>query len=346
MPNPISWSETDRKYPGLSEVFFFNFKFFVSGGQLMIWLISIIQTLLFISLSPLLAGWIKWCKCFIQNRKAPSLLQPYRDLWKLIHKRTVMSEHTSWVFLKTPYIVFLATAVAASVIPLIAVDLPTATSADVIVLIVFFALTRFFLALAALDNGTTIRCSSREMTISSLEEPIMVMAIFTLTMTASSSNLSDAISYVLDHGVVLQLSFIFSLFAMILVAIVETGRIPVDNPATNLELSMIHEAMILEYSGRRLALIDWTNYIKLMLYGVLIANIFFPWGIAEQFTLSALSFALLIIIVKLAVLALFLAISETLFAKIRLSRVLEYLSFAYLLGILSLLSHVILEVSN
>jgi formate hydrogenlyase subunit 4 len=318
------------------------------GDKLMNWLMAVIQTILFVTLAPLLAGWIKYCKCYLQNRKAPSLLQPYRNLLKLTHKQPVVSEHASWLFVISPYIIFSATVLAATVVPIIAVDLPTAASADVIVLVGFFAFARFFLALAGLDIGTAFggMGSSREMTISTLAEPAMLMAIFTLTMTASSTNLSYAISYVLEQGVVLRPSFIFALFAMILVAIAETGRIPVDNPATHLELTMIHEAMILEYSGRHLALIEWASQIKLMLYGVLIANIFFPWGIAEQLTLPALGNALLLIIAKLGLLALLLALSETLFAKMRLFRVQEYLSFAYLLGLLGLLSHIILEASR
>lgn len=312
------------------------------------WLMAIVQAGLFVILAPLLAGWIKWCKCRLQNRRAPSLLQPYRDLWKLTHKQPVVAEQASWLFIITPYVIFSAMILAASTVPLIAVDLPTSASADVIVLVGFFALARFFQALAGLDIGTAFggMGSSREMTISSLAEPAMLMAVFTLTMAASTTNLSFAIGFVLDQGIVLRPSFVFALFALILIAIAETGRIPVDNPATHLELTMIHEAMILEYSGRHLALIEWASQVKLMLYGVLIANIFFPWGIAQQFTWSALGDALLSIVAKLMLLALFLALSETLFAKMRLFRVQEYLSFAYLLGLLGLLSHIILEVSR
>jgi len=174
----------------------------------------------------------------------------------------------------------------------------------------------------------------------------MLMAIFTLTMTASTTNLSVAIGHVVNDGLVLRPSFVFALFALILVAIAETGRVPVDNPATHLELTMIHEAMILEYSGRHLALIEWASQLKLMLYGVLIANIFFPWGIAESFTAQALAYGLLAITGKLALLGLLLALSETLLAKMRLFRVQEYLGFAYLLGLLGMLSHIILEAAR
>ena len=174
----------------------------------------------------------------------------------------------------------------------------------------------------------------------------MLMAIFTLTMTASTTNLSGAIAHVLNEGLVLRPSFVFALFALILVAVAETGRIPVDNPSTHLELTMIHEAMILEYSGRYLALIEWASQLKLMLYGVLIANIFFPWGISETLNPKDLGYGLLAILGKLALLAIFLAIAETLVAKMRLFRVQEYLSFAYLLGLLGMLSHIILEASR
>jgi formate hydrogenlyase subunit 4 len=311
----------------------------------MSWLIAIVQTLLFVALAPLLAGWLKCCKCRLQNRKSPSLFQPYRDL---IKKQPVVAAQASWLFTISPYMIFSATVLAATVVPLIAVDLPTSASADVIVMVGFFAFARFFLALAGLDVGTAFggMGSSREMTISSLAEPAMLMAIFTLTMTASTTNLSLAIDHVVQEGLVLRPSFVFALFALILVAIAETGRVPVDNPATHLELTMIHEAMILEYSGRHLALIEWASQLKLMLYGVLIANIFFPWGIAESFTLPALAYGLLAIIGKLAVLSLLLAISETLLSKMRLFRIQEYLGFAYLLGLLGMLSHIILEASR
>ena len=312
----------------------------------MAWLIALLQTLLFVALAPLLAGWLKWCKCHLQNRRGPSLLQPYRDLRKLAHKQPVIAKQASWIFSLAPYIIFSATVLAASVVPLIAVRLPTARIADVIVMVGFFALARFFQALAGMDIGTAFggMGSSREMTIASLAEPAMLMAIFTLAMSASTTNLSVAIDHVLSGGLVLRPSYVFALLGLMLVAIAETGRIPVDNPATHLELTMIHEAMILEYSGRHLALIEWASQIKLMLYGVLIANIFFPWGIAETFSLQALWFGLLAILGKLTLLAVLLAVSETLLAKMRLFRVQEFLGFAYLLSLLGMLSHIILEV--
>lgn len=308
-------------------------------------LMAVVQTALFVALSPLLMGFLKFCKCWLQNRRAPSFLQPYRDLLKLTYKQPVISQEASWLFCVAPYLIFTAMILAASVVPFIAVDQPTSAEADVIVLVGFFAFARFFLALAGLDIGTAFggMGSSREMTISSLAEPAMLMAVFTLTMTASTTNLSGAIEHVLQEGLILRPSFVFALFALILVTMAETGRIPVDNPTTHLELTMIHEAMILEYSGRHLALIEWASALKLMLYGVLISNIFFPWGIAESFTLSALGYGLLAILGKLVFLCIFLALAETAVAKMRLFRVQEYLGFAYLLGVLGMLSHIILE---
>ncbi len=314
----------------------------------MAWLLAILQTLLFVFAAPLLAGWTKKVKCRLQNRKSPSVLQPYRDLLKLYRKQPIVPHPASWIFRAAPYIVFASTALSAAIVPLIAVDLPTSRIADVIVLVGFFALGRTFQVLAGMDIGTAFggMGSSREMTISSLAEPAMLMAVFTLSMSAHTTNLSQAMNYVLDTGLVLRPSFVFALGGLMLVAIAETGRIPVDNPATHLELTMIHEAMILEYSGRWLALIEWASQIKLMLYGVLIANIFFPWGIAQDYTLLALVHGVTMIALKLMMLALLLSLSEAVFAKMRIFRVQEYLSFAYLLSVLGMLSHIILEAAR
>ena len=310
------------------------------------WLLALAQTVLFVAAAPLLSGWMKVVKCRLQNRSAPSVLQPYRDLAKLFGKTLVLAEQASWLFRATPYIVFGATALAAAVIPLVAVRLPTAAIADVIVLVGFFALARFFLALAAMDIGTAFggMGASREMTVSSLAEPALLMAVFTLAMTASSTNLSMAIEYTLQSGLVLRPSFLFATLGLMMVAVAETGRVPIDNPVTHLELTMIHEAMILEYGARHLALLEWAAQLKLMIYGVLIANIFLPWGIATDFSPTALLIGVVAIALKLGVLAGVLVTVETLLAKMRLFKVPEYLHIAFLLSLLGMLSHVILEV--
>lgn len=314
----------------------------------MSFVISILEPLLLVLAAPLLAGWLKWVKCHLQNRRAPSLFQPYRDLLKLLRKTPVVAEPASWLFRGVPYVVFAALVLAASVVPFSAVHLPVGAIADIIALVGLLGLARFFLVLAGMDVGTAFggMGSSREATIASLAEPAMLMAVFVLAMTADTSNLAQAIHYELDQGIVLRPSYLFALAGMVLVAIAETGRVPVDNPVTHLELTMIHEAMILEYSGRHLALLEWASQIRLMLFGVLIANIFFPWGIADTLSPRALLIGTGAIFAKLAGLAVVLAVAETLLAKMRIFRIQDFLGFAFLLGLLGMLSHVILEVGG
>jgi formate hydrogenlyase subunit 4 len=309
------------------------------------WMLAVIETLLFVSLAPLLAGWIRRVKCHMQNRAAPSLLQPYRDLVKLFRKDSVLAEHASWIFRATPYIVFGATILTAAMVPLVAVELSMDVIADVIVLVGFLALARFFTALAGMDIGTAFggMGSSREMMIGALAEPVLLMTVFTLAMTASTTNLSEAVQYTLSSGLVLRPSFVFAALGLMMVAVAETGRVPVDNPVTHLELTMVHEAMILEYSGRHLALIEWAGKIKLMIYFVLIANIFFPWGIATELTANNLLVGAIAIAGKLALLGVVLVVWETVMAKMRLFRVPQFLGFAFLLSLLGMLTHVVLE---
>ncbi|MBW6511595.1 MAG: NADH-quinone oxidoreductase subunit H [Desulfuromonadaceae bacterium] len=310
------------------------------------WLLAIVQTLVFIGAAPFFSGWVKWSKCKLQNRRGAPPWQPYRDLKKLFGKEIVLPQNASPIFRLAPYIVFSVTAIACSVVPLVAVGLPTSALADVIVLVGLFALGRFFLSLAGMDIGTAFggMGSSREVTISSLAEPAMLLAVFTLAMSVSSTNLSSVISTLLLRPFQLYPSFIFAAMGLVLVAMAETGRIPVDNPATHLELTMIHEAMILEYCGRHLALMEWSAMLKLMLYAVLLVNLFFPWGVAITLTPAALAFAAIIMIVKLLLLGLALAVAETGLAKMRLFRVPQLLGLAFILSLLGMLSHIILEV--
>ena len=312
----------------------------------MAWLLNLLQVILFVATAPLLAGWIKKLKCWSQNRMAPSVLQPYRDLFKLIRKETVVAEGASWIFHMAPYIIFSVAVLAAAIVPLVAVQLPTARLADVIVLVGFFGLARFFQALAGLDIGTAFggMGSSREMTVASMAEPAMLMAVFTLAVSMSTTNLSAAIDTLLHDPLTIRPSFVFAGLGLALVAVAETGRIPVDNPATHLELTMIHEAMILEYSGHHLALIEWAAQIRMMIYAVLLANIFMPWGLADSFGPAALGWGAVAITVKLAGLTLLLVLAEAVLAKMRLFRAPHFLGFAYLLALLGMLTHVILEV--
>lgn len=309
------------------------------------WGLAALQALLYLALAPLLVGWVRKVKARLQNRRGASILQPYRDLHKLFAKEVRVAHTASSLFRVAPYIVFVATWLAAASVPLVAVNLPTSAVADIIVLIGLLALARFFLALAGMDVGTAFggMGASREMLISSMAEPAMLMAVVTLAMIAHSTNLASIVDAQLAGALVLRPSLLFVLGALILVAIAETGRIPVDNPATHLELTMVHEAMILEYSGRHLALIEWAAQLKLILYGTLIVNIFFPWGIAQSLAPAVLAVGLAAIVFKLLVLGAALALSETVLAKIRLMRVPAFLNLALLLALLGLLGHVILE---
>lgn len=321
----------------------------MSGGSDMTtldWMLSLLQTLIFIASAPLLTGTLHWLKARLQNRRGPSPLQPYRDLYKLLAKQPVVAHTASPLFRAAPYAVFASTVLGAAVIPLAIVHLPTAAVADIIVLVGFLGLGRFFLTLAGMDVGTAFggMGASREMFVSALAEPTVLMAVFTLTLSAHSTNLSSIIDHMLATGLVLRPSFLFALLGLLLVAVAETGRLPVDNPATHLELTMIHEAMLLEYSGRHLALMEWSAQLKLMIYGVLICNVFLPWGIATRVSPGAFSYGLLIVTLKLLVLAIVLALTETVLAKMRLFRVPQFLNLAFLLALLGMLSHVILEI--
>lgn len=310
------------------------------------WLLALLQAALFVAGAPLLSIWVKRVKCRLQNRRAPSLLQPYRDLAKLFRKQVALSEHASPLFRVAPYIVFAATVLAAATIPLVSTELPTSAIADMIVLVGFLAFARFFLALAGMDIGTAFggMGASREVSLSAFAEPALLMVIFTLAMSAQSTNLSSTVQHLLDAGLVLRPSLLFALLGLLLVAVAESGRIPVDNPATHLELTMVHEAMILEYSGRHLALMEWAAQLKLMIFGVLIVNLFFPWGIATQLGSGALLIGFLTVVTKLLLLGTILAVTETALAKMRVFLVPQFLNLAFLLALLGALSHIILEV--
>ena len=310
------------------------------------WGLAVFQSCLYIALAPLLVGWVRKVKARLQNRRGAPLLQAYRDLYKLLAKEARVAHTASPLFRAAPYIVFTATWMAAATVPLLVVDLPTAAIADIIVLVGLLALARVFLALAGMDVGTAFggMGASREMLIGALAEPAMLMAVFTLAMTAHSTNLSSVIDHHLVDGFVLRPSYLFAPGGLVLVAVAESGRIPIDNPTTHLELTMIHEAMLLEYSGRHLALMEWSAQIKLLLYGTLIANVFFPWGIGRGFGAAALGLGLAAVLAKLAALGAVLAVGETVLAKMRLFRAPEFLNLALLLSLLGLLSHVILEV--
>ncbi|MGE5895048.1 MAG: respiratory chain complex I subunit 1 family protein [bacterium] len=304
-----------------------------------------LQVLMLLGVAPVYAAWIKMLKCWSQGRTSPGLFQPYRDIIKLFSKDVVLAQNASWIFRFTPYLVFGVSVLASGIIPLLSVDLPLAATADVIALVALFAIARFFTALAGMDIGTAFggMGSSREMTIASLAEPAMLMAIFTMSLATQTTSLSQMVQSVAHGHTLLRPSLAFALLAFILITLAETGRIPVDNPATHLELTMIHEAMILEYSGRHLALIEWANMMKLFLFTALGIATFFPWGIAGAGKLSSVPLAFVYFLVKLCIAGIILVLIETGMAKMRLFRVTEFLGSAFLLATLGMLSFFILE---
>ncbi len=305
----------------------------------------LLQVLLLLAVAPLLAGWVKWLKARLQNRMGPPPWQAWRTLYKLFAKEALVPHTASLVFRGAPYVVFAATLLAAITVPLVTVHAPGTALADAIVLVGLLALGRFFLALSAMDVGTSFggMGASREMLISALAEPALLLVVFTLAMTAHSTNLGAMVDQQLGDGLLLRPSYLFALMGLLLLAVAETGRIPVDNPATHLELTMVHEAMILEYSGRHLALMEWAAQLKLLLYGALIVNVFLPWGIATGSGAAELLAGGAWLVLKLALLGGVLALVETGLAKMRLFRVPQFLNFALLLALLGMLSHVMLE---
>ncbi|MDA8105370.1 MAG: NADH-quinone oxidoreductase subunit H [Nitrospiraceae bacterium] len=306
---------------------------------------EILQVLILLAIGPVFVGWVRVLKCWAQGRSSAGLLQPYRDLRKLFSKDVVLAENASWIFRFTPYLVFGTAVLAGGIIPILSTDLPLAATADVIVLVALFAIARFFTALAGMDIGTAFggMGASREMTVASLAEPAMLMAIFTMSLASRSTSLSYMAQLVMSGQSVLRPSIVFALLAFILITLAETGRIPVDNPATHLELTMIHEAMILEYSGRHLALIEWASMMKLFLFTALGIAVFAPWGIASSADLVAVAAALLFMLLKLGVAGVVLVLIETGLAKMRLFRLTEFLGSAFLLATLGMLSYFILE---
>lgn len=299
-----------------------------------------VQMALVLLLAPLLTGFVRKVKARLLRRRGASLIQPYRDLFRLLHKEVVLAENASWLFRVTPYLIFAATWVAASLIPTFATGLLFSWTADLIAIIALLGSARFFLALAGMDVGTSFGGigSSREVMIASLAEPAMLLIVFTLALVAGSTQLSTVAAFMASPEVGLRVSLGLALFGLIIVAIAENARIPVDNPATHLELTMVHEAMVLEYSGRHLAMIEFAASLKLLLYMSLIACLFTPWGLSGAAAgAGALVIGMASYLAKLAVGGFLLALFETATAKMRVFRVPDFLAVALMLGLLGTL---------
>jgi len=304
-----------------------------------------VQVALALALAPLLVGWVNQCRAWLANRTAPPLTLPYRTIRKLFTKDAVVASNASPLFRLTPYVVFGAMACAAAIVPSLATDLPFALAADAIALVGLFALARVFIALAAMDIGTAFGTlgARREMMVGFLAEPALLMVIFVASLISATTALPVISGRLATQAIGLYPSLAFTAVAFTLVLLAENARIPVDNPATHLELTMIHEAMLLEYSARHLALMEWAAALKLFNYACIGFALFLPWGVATgEAGPLALLLSIPLLAVKLALAGLGIALIETLSAKLRVFRVPEFLATAFMFAVLGMLVHLLL----
>jgi formate hydrogenlyase subunit 4 len=305
---------------------------------------QLLQVALALLLAPLLVGWVNQCRAWLSSRSAPSLFLPYRTIRKLFMKDAVVAANASPIFRLTPYIVFGAMCCAAAIVPSIATDLPFARAADAIALVGLFALARVFISLAAMDIGTAFGSlgARREMFVGFLAEPALLMVLFTASLISGSTSLPTIVDTLAHRELAIYPSLAFAGVAFTMVSLAENARIPIDNPATHLELTMIHEAMILEYSARHLALIEWAAALKLFNYSCIGLALFFPFRIAAGGDWAAILAAAPVLVGKLAVGGFLLAGIETLTAKLRIFRAPEFLGTAFLLAVLGMLVNLLL----
>jgi formate hydrogenlyase subunit 4 len=303
------------------------------------------ELVLAVLLAPLLTGWVNQCRAWLQNKSAPGLLQPYRVLAKLFQKEVVLAHNASPLFRTAPYLIFGCLALAAAIVPSLSTGLPLNLAADAIALVGLLALARFFIALAGMDVGTSFGTmgARREMLVGFLAEPALLMVLFTASLISHSSSLSTIVDFLGHREFVIYPSMAFAGVAFTMVSLAENARIPVDNPATHLELTMIHEAMVLEYSGRHLAMIEWAASLKLFVYSCMGLALFFPFGIAQGGDCLGIVLALPALLAKLAAGGAALALIEMMSAKMRIFRAPEFLGTAFLLAVLAMLVHVLLE---
>jgi formate hydrogenlyase subunit 4 len=308
------------------------------------WIVQAMGILIALAAAPLFLGWVNQCRAWLQNKSAPPILQPYRGIRKLFHKDAVIAVNASRLFLLAPYIVFGAMVTAAAIIPSIATRLPFTLAADAIALVGLLATARVFLALAAMDVGTAFGTlgARREMMIGFLAEPALLVVIFVVSLTCATTALPIIAERLSSQSFALNPSLAFTAVAFTMVLLAENARIPVDNPATHLELTMIHEALLLEYSARHLALMEWAAALKLFNYACIGFAVFIPWGIATSHAPSSLAVSIALLGAKLIVAGAGLALIETLSAKLRVFRAPEFLATAFLFAVLGLLVRLLL----
>ena len=297
-----------------------------------------------IAVAPLLMGWVSQCRAWLSNRTGAGLLQPYRMLRKLLAKDAVVAHNASPLFRVVPYIQFAAMALAAAIIPSLSTDMPFTRAADAIALVGLFALARVFIALAAMDIGTPFGSlgARREMLVGFLAEPALLMVFFTASLISASTSLPTIVDTLAHRELAIYPSLAFAAIAFVMVLLAENARIPVDNPSTHLELTMIHEALVLEYSARHLALIEWAAALKLFNYACIGIALFLPWGIIQDSDPVGLAQAVVVLLAKLGAFGFGLALVETFSAKMRIFRAPEFLGTAFMLAVLGMLVRLLL----
>jgi formate hydrogenlyase subunit 4 len=303
--------------------------------------IEILELLIVMFGSPLLIGVIRKAKARLQGRRGATIFQPYADMRKWFSKEAVLSENTSWIFRFTPYLLATTMVLSTLIVPVLTTRAAFGFMGNIIALMYLFLLGTFFLALAGLDAGSAFggMGSSREVAIAALAEPTILIAIFGIALRAGTTSLDGMITrFAAEPLLMLNAGHLLAFLAFFIVALAENGRLPVDNPATHLELTMIHEAMILEYSGRYLALAEWAAGMKLFLFLTLLSNLFFPWGVALANTPVTLFTAFVALAIKLAFFAAAIAIIETAVAKLRLFRVPELLAGSFTIALLAVVT--------
>ncbi len=296
--------------------------------------------------APLLAGWIGACRAVLSNRTPAGIFQPWRDLMRLFRKETILPEGTSFLFRVVPFLVFAAFLSSSLFVPSLVTDPPLAPVADAVVLVGLFSLARMMMAFGAMDAGTPFGDlgGRREMMVGFLAEPATLMILFTASLWSQSTALPAILHSLLGTQAPFHPSLLFALLSFVLILLAENGRLPIDNPSTHLELTMIHEAMLLEYSGPLLAMMEWGAQIKLVLYLLIGIDFFFPAGLPAILSPGSLGTGLLVLSAKLLAAGTALALVEPLFAKLRIFRVPEFTALAYLLATMGFLIHFVLEV--
>ncbi|MDP9729224.1 respiratory chain complex I subunit 1 family protein [Alicyclobacillus tolerans] len=308
-------------------------------------LLEILQVIFIIGVSPLIQGIVKRTKAILQGRQGPSVWQPYYDLHKYLNKDEVLSIHASWLFLITPYVVFVTMIAVVAMIPVFITHTLLSFTGQLMLVVYLFGLSRFFTALAGIDTGSSFGAmgSSRDMFVSALAEPVLFITLLAIALPMKTTNLTLITSRaVTGHSPLLSPTFYLAFWAFLILVITETGRIPIDNPDTHLELTMIHEGMILEYSGKRLGLMMWSAWIKQAIMFTLLLDFCFPWGISLVVHGSMLIASFIMVFLKLTVIAIVIAFVEMSYAKIRFFRIPRLLSAAFALSIISILTNFLL----